>query len=120
MRVLYYSLVCVLSFLAHVSDAQVSLTTQEQCATMVQDSISRARFPKRGSLLEFENFVQDKIEEIRLLRASGRSQAGVISIPIVVHIVHNGEAVGTGTNLSLEQIQAQIAVLNEDFRRKEG
>ena len=47
-------------------------------------------------------------------------KAGVVSLPIIVHIVHNGEPVGTGANLSQAQVQAQIEVLNEDFRRKPG
>jgi Pregnancy-associated plasma protein-A/Secretion system C-terminal sorting domain len=40
-----------------------------------------------------------------------------VVIPVVVHILHNGEAVGSGRNLSFAQIQSQILVLNEDFRR---
>jgi hypothetical protein len=35
----------------------------------------------------------------------------------VVHIVHNGEPIGTGTNLSDAQIFSQIDVLNKDFQR---
>jgi hypothetical protein len=41
-------------------------------------------------------------------------------IPVVVHVVHNGEPVGEGANLSLAQIQSQIDVLNEDFGRMAG
>ncbi|MBC7522978.1 MAG: T9SS type A sorting domain-containing protein [Flavobacterium sp.] len=41
----------------------------------------------------------------------------VITIPVVVHVIHSGEAIGTGTNISDAQIQSQIDVLNEDFRR---
>lgn len=41
----------------------------------------------------------------------------VITIPVVVHVIHKGEAVGIGTNISDTQIQSQINVLNEDFRR---
>jgi len=37
-------------------------------------------------------------------------------IPVVVHIIHNG---GT-ENISEAQIQSQIDVLNEDFRKKQG
>jgi len=37
-------------------------------------------------------------------------------IPVVVHVIHDG---GTN-NISDAQIQSQIAVLNEDFRRKIG
>ncbi len=41
----------------------------------------------------------------------------VVTIPVVVHIFHKGESVGTGTNISIQQIQSQIDVLNQDFRR---
>jgi len=40
-----------------------------------------------------------------------------IIIPVVVHILDNGNPIGTGGNLSVAQIQSQIDVLNEDFRR---
>lgn len=44
----------------------------------------------------------------------------VISLPVVVHILHNGETIGDGPNLSAERIKRQIEILNEDFRRKPG
>ena len=40
-----------------------------------------------------------------------------ITIPVVVHVVHYGEAIGTGRNISDAQIHDQIAVLNADFSR---
>lgn len=42
---------------------------------------------------------------------------GIIIIPVVVHVLHRDEAIGTGLNISQAQIQSQIDVLNEDFRR---
>ena len=44
----------------------------------------------------------------------------IYTIPLVVHVVHMGEEIGEGHNLSVEQIESQIRVLNEDFRRKPG
>ena len=44
----------------------------------------------------------------------------VMRIPVVVHVVHNGEPVGTGPNISRAQVVSQIDVLNEDFRRSPG
>lgn len=41
----------------------------------------------------------------------------VYTIPVVFHIVHNGEAVGVGRNISEAQITSQITILNEDFRK---
>ena len=44
----------------------------------------------------------------------------VVYLPIVVHVVHLGSAIGEGANLSEERVIRQIEILNEDFRRKEG
>ncbi len=51
--------------------------------------------------------------EIELFYIPGAS----IVIPVVVHVIHDGEPIGMGKNLSVAQIQSQIDVLNEDFRR---
>jgi len=45
-----------------------------------------------------------------------RTQATTYTLPVVVHVINNGEAVGTGANLSQAQVQSQIDVLNEDYR----
>ena len=39
------------------------------------------------------------------------------TLPVVVHIINDGEAVGTGTNISQAQVQSQLDVLNEDYRK---
>lgn len=44
----------------------------------------------------------------------------IYTIPIVVHVLHLGEPIGEGTNLSDEQIESQIRVINEDYRKKEN
>jgi hypothetical protein len=51
---------------------------------------------------------------------SARKQKNIYRIPVVIHVLHDGEAVGEGFNHSTERIESQIRVLNEDFRRKEG
>src|ERR1700741_2142019 len=94
-------------------------TPVNNCATMEQDSINRMLFPQRGTLEEFENALQRKLRD-PAFQAQSRTKAEVVTFPIIVHIVHNGEPVGSGTNISQAQVQAQIAVLNEDFRGKEG
>lgn len=47
-------------------------------------------------------------------------EPGVYRLPVVFHVLHHGEPVGTGSNLSEGRILGQIRVLNEDFRRKPG
>ena len=46
-----------------------------------------------------------------------RRGSAVITIPVVFHIVHNGQAIGTGPNITDAQVLSQLDVLNEDFRR---
>lgn len=92
----------------------------EQCVTMEMDSLLRARHPELGTLNDFERELQLKMIDIKKKMAAGRLAAPVVSIPVIVHVVHNGEAVGVGRNISLAQVQAQLATLNEDFRRKVG
>ncbi len=41
----------------------------------------------------------------------------VHEIPLVFHIIHKGEPVGTGTNISDAQILSAVDALNRDFRR---
>ncbi|MBN8575444.1 MAG: T9SS type A sorting domain-containing protein [Cytophagales bacterium] len=105
--------------ISHFALAQ-QIPVAEPCATMEEDRKSRLRFPQRGSLDDFETVIQKKIKELETARAQGRTQNTVLSIPIIVHVVHNGESVGTGANISQAQVQAQLEVLNEDFRRKPG
>ncbi len=92
----------------------------DKCATMEMDSILRRKFPELGTLADFENDLQQKVKQMEARYKAGRTTAGIITIPVVVHIIHNGEAVGQGRNLSQAQVQSQLAVLNEDFRRKTG
>lgn len=90
------------------------------CETMEQDSINQLKYADMRNRIDFEIKLQQKIEEIRQRQLSGRNLAEVITIPLVVHVVHNGEQVGQGRNISAAQVAAQIEVLNEDFRRKPG
>ncbi|WP_266364445.1 M43 family zinc metalloprotease [Tellurirhabdus rosea] len=114
-------LVTTFLLLASFAGWSQKLTKQpEQCATMEMDSLLRARFPQLGTLGDFEKTLQEKVAQINRLRRSGRMQLAVISIPVVVHIVHNGEASGTGRNISEAQVRSQLETLNEDFRRKPG
>lgn len=105
---------------AQPSAARPSAARPEPCATMEMDSLLRAKYPRMGSLQDFEKLLQTKIQEREVLQKSGRTTLEVLTIPIIVHIVHNGEAIGQGTNLSAAQVRAQIETLNEDFRRKPG
>lgn len=90
---------------------------QEKCAVVPYQELLHKKYPKLQSKPEFENWLQEKIikkkESVSLLR----QEAEVITIPVVVHVIHNGENIGVGRNIADGQIESQIDVLNEDFRR---
>lgn len=44
----------------------------------------------------------------------------IYTIPVVVHVIHEGEPIGQGANISQEQILSSITALNEDFRKLPG
>ncbi len=61
----------------------------------------------------FENWLKKRVEKV----SGERSGNTIYQVPVVVHVIHEGEPVGTGTNLSDEKIIEQISLLNNDFRR---
>lgn len=88
---------------------------QQRCATVEYEKKRKTLNPKLEDEKTFEKWLKDKSS----LRTQGtqRTQSVSYKIPIVVHVIHNGEPIGTGTNISDAQIFSQITVLNEDFRR---
>lgn len=63
--------------------------------------------------VRFEAWLQQQARRSQ----TGRQKAASYKIPVVVHVIHNGEAIGVGANISDDQIRSQIRVLNEDFQR---
>ena len=45
---------------------------------------------------------------------------GIYQIPVVVHVMHKGEAVGSGTNISDAEVKAGIQYLNNFWRKVSG
>ncbi|WP_299619254.1 GEVED domain-containing protein [uncultured Tenacibaculum sp.] len=60
---------------------------------------------------QIESFTQNKLRQLSGLQ--GRIDGDIITIPVVVHIIYSNSQ----ENISTAQIQSQIDVLNEDFRR---
>ncbi len=85
-----------------------------RCFTDESEAALRANNPELPSVQEFEDWMARKIDERRSL---GESQRATYTIPYIVHVIHNGEAVGVGDNTSAVQINAQIQQINDDFQR---
>ena len=86
-----------------------------RCATVEYDQLRRQNNPKLGSNLQFEAWLSTEISKFKQQKSGNKLP--VLTIPVVVHVIHNGDAKGSGENISDAQVLSQIQVLNEDFRR---
>lgn len=88
------------------------------CPMSIDLNIMQTQNPARYQrFMNLETFTNDYINNQGGANYRLADPNGLIIIPVVVHVLHRNEAVGTGFNISLAQIQSQIDVLNEDFRR---
>jgi len=62
--------------------------------------------------IESEQAFQKNILEYKQARARGQAVVSY-EIPVIVHVLHNGVAVGTTANVAAAQIKAQIDALND-------
>jgi hypothetical protein len=95
-------------------------SAQDRCGTVELEEIRIRKGLRPYTDAQFEEWIRRKTEEQRNIPqafSSARTQAGPFVIPVVVHVVHNGEDIGTAANISNAQIFSQIDVLNEDFKR---
>ena len=68
----------------------------------------------------FEKKLQNIIKARKASKLQSTSGATLVRIPVVVHVIHNGTAIGVGANISDAQVMSQIQVLNEDYRKMAG
>ncbi|MBA4057084.1 MAG: Pregnancy-associated plasma protein-A, partial [Marivirga sp.] len=91
----------------------MEINGQDKCGIVEATNILRDKKVLRESDRQFENWLK-----ARKPATDARIQSpGTYRIPVVVHIIHKGEAVGSTTNISDAQVASQIAVLNKDFNR---
>jgi hypothetical protein len=95
----------------------VSTFAQEsECATdYVHSKLMLEDAAYRNQIISLEEQIAGIIQN-----SGARTPHAVVTLPIVVHVIHLGEPVGTGTNISDAQIQAAIAGLNSRWRNSNG
>jgi hypothetical protein len=93
-----------------------------RCATVEYEQFLQENNPKRKNEAQFEAWLSPLVAKQKALRTSLKTAAPlvILTIPVVVHVIHNGEAIGTAPNITDAQIESQITVLNQDFRKKFG
>ena len=97
------------------------VSAQTRCGTEEVEAIRRANSKFAPSIKDFEKWMRFELQKAQdnqpLMKTNDEDDPPRL-IPVVVHILHKGEIVGTGLNLSFNQIFSQIEVLNEDFQRQ--
>ncbi|MDH7448168.1 GEVED domain-containing protein [Aquimarina sp. 2201CG14-23] len=90
----------------------VTVFTQDRNCAVMEDLENRMKLDKGLSerMAKIEAFTQEKVKE---LETSKSIQGDIITIPVVIHILYRNAT----ENISDAQIQSQMEVLNEDFRR---
>ena len=63
----------------------------------------------------FNKDVEKYKAEKEAAMANGKTTATSYTIPIIFHVIHGGQTVGTFPNLAAAQINSQITVLNQDY-----
>ncbi|MCW5912691.1 MAG: hypothetical protein KIT62_16600, partial [Cyclobacteriaceae bacterium] len=79
----------------------------ERCGTTRYETLQQQLNPNRERSQQFENWMLQKLITRRF--QNQRTTSATYTIPVVVHIIHNGEPIGTGTNISDNQVLSQIS-----------
>lgn len=91
-----------------------------RCATVEYEQFLQEKNPNRLKDAQFETWLAPLVNKRIASRTSSKTAATLLKIPVVVHIIHNGQAIGVAPNITDAQVQSQITVLNQDFRKMFG
>lgn len=115
---LLFSLPIQNCFAQEFTNLKKSPTGVVRCASVENEALLKSKYPDRETTEQFENWISQKIQDNAT--NSNRSTNAIITIPVVVHILSNGDAIGTNENLVDGRVFSQIQSLNQDFRRMLG
>ncbi|WP_309609744.1 M43 family zinc metalloprotease [Flavobacterium sp.] len=103
-----------------INAENISPSGHIRCASNEYEEYLREQNSKMGTRVQFESWISKKIEEQKEFQTVASQSGGIIYIPVVVHVIHNGDAYGVSENITDEQVQSQITVMTQDFRRMSG
>ncbi|GAA5100416.1 hypothetical protein GCM10023210_38930 [Chryseobacterium ginsengisoli] len=85
-----------------------------RCASTEYEAMLQKNNPKRMTDAQFEAWLAPLIADAK----NNKSQnGGIITIPVVVHVIHSGQALGSAPNITDNQVKSQITVMNNDYRK---
>lgn len=88
---------------------------QDRCATQLILK-ERNAGQEQKQQQRFENWLIQRQTIAKILRQKETKE--IVQIPVVFHILHKGESVGNGLNISKARIDRQLVTLNEDFNQQ--
>lgn len=103
----------LISFMLH---AQENITSEKCGSDALHQMLWEQDEAYRTAIEANEQLIKQLIEE----NPGFRNENNVLTIPVVVHVIHLGEPVGTGNNISDAQILGAIQGLNDRFRNANG
>lgn len=92
-----------------------------RCVSTEYEAELKEKNPQRATTEQFESWLSEKIADAKAKNGNSTSSTTtVITIPVVVHVISDGDAVGVSENIADAQVRSQITVLNQDYRRLLG
>lgn len=99
--------------IGNVNSSSVNHYTNDKCLTHDIDQQLMQNSQYRLARESAKNITNQKMQE----ELASRAAPPVYTIPVIFHVIHEGEPVGTLTNISDAQIMSAIDALNRDYRR---
>ena len=101
-----------LSYGLNAQNGKMALTNN---ATQIQNVTTKKACGTEQPPAEWDSWMNKKAEEFKASKLTGKGQTTAYTIPVIVHVIHGGQPVGTFPNITQAQINSQITVLNNDF-----
>jgi len=120
-----FLVIAILIFLFAPAQAQVlqgeilGSSNYKRCATAEVLEQFAKNHPGSETTQQFENWIAAKIQE-RKAQSAGHRIAPMVTLPVIFHVIHNAEAVGSGRNITAAAIRQQVLQLNKDFANLSG
>lgn len=113
-KILSLALATSLGVVAFAQNNAVTITTLS--GTKRGEAKAFQRCGTKAPSAQWEAQFQKQIAALKANQSKYRSAMQVnYTIPVVVHVIHSGQALGTGSNISDAQVNSQIQVLNDDY-----
>ena len=113
MQKLILCALCAFCFSTYIyaQNSDPPFVEMDRCGTTENDERLKALYPEyRINRDNIERFIRENQHLREVID-------GITTIPVVFHVIHDGDAIGSNENLPESLILAQLDQLNDDFRR---